>query len=204
MTLRGIRPWLAVLLPAALLTGCGIRSTQVPTDFGPAPSRVPCALTGADLSTQAGHGIPVQIFLVCASQLVTVDRAVRIPNGTAEAGRRVLVAQGLLDQLAGKPWGAEKQAGYTTDVSGGIKVSGPRGNDPDDTFRLSVRPQDLTSYALAQIVCTFAGSEATAADDGNVVLGGPDQQPPRRYECTTGVQSHPGGNEPPSTEATGE
>jgi hypothetical protein len=200
MRVRGARPWLAVPLLAALLVGCGIRSTQVPTDFGPAPSRMPCALSGADLSALAGRGIPVQVFLLCASQLVTVDRAVRIPDGTAEAKRRVLVAQGLLDQLAMKPSPAERQAGYTTDVVGGIKVSGPRGKDPADTFRLSTRVQDLTSYALAQIVCTFANSEATAADDGAVVLGGPDDRPLRRYECTAEVRSRPGGKEPPSTE----
>ncbi|MGW5590859.1 hypothetical protein [Streptomyces sp. NPDC003857] len=199
---RGVRPWLAVPLLAALLAGCGIRSTQVPTDFGPAPSRMPCALSGADLSTQAGHGIPVQVFLLCASQLVTVDRSVRIPDGTAEAERRVLVAQGLLDQLAAKPSAAEKQAGYTTDVSEGVKVGGPRGRDPEDTFRLSTRVQDLTPFALAQIVCTFADSEATAADDGTVVLGGSDTQQLRRYECTTDVRTHPGEKPPPSTEVT--
>ncbi|MFC3578458.1 hypothetical protein ACFOZ0_35400 [Streptomyces yaanensis] len=204
MTIRGRHPWLAVPLLAALLTGCGIRSTQVPTDFGPAPSRVPCALSGADLSTQTSPGIPVQVFLLCASQLVTVDRSVRIPDGTAEAERRVLVAQGLLDQLAAKPSAAEKQAGYSTGVADGIKVSGPRGKDPENTFRLSTRVQDLSSYALAQIVCTFADSEATAADDGTVVLGGPDKGPLRRYECTTEVRSRPGSEEPPSSEVPGE
>ncbi|MGW3498577.1 hypothetical protein [Streptomyces sp. NPDC001020] len=201
MTMRGTRPWLAVPLLAALLAGCGIRSTQVPTDFGPAPSRVPCALSGADLSTQTGRGIPVQVFLLCSSQLVAADRSVRIPDGPAEAERRVLVAQGLLDQLAVQPSSGEKQAGYTTDVAGGIRVSGPRGKDPEGTFRLSTRPQDLTPYALAQIVCTFAGSEATAAEDGTVVLGGPDQ-PPRRYECTTQVRSRPGTVAPPSSKVT--
>jgi len=203
MTIRGRRSWLAVPLLAALLAGCGIRSTQVPTDFGPAPSRVPCALSRADLSTQTSPGIPVQVFLLCASQLVTVDRSVRIPDGTVEAERRVLVAQGLLDQLAAKPSAAEKQAGYSTGVVGGIKVSGPRGKDPENTFRLSTRVQALSPYALAQIVCTFADSEATAADDGTVVLGGPDEGPLRRYECTTEVRSRPGSEEPPSTEVTG-
>ncbi|MEU9367024.1 hypothetical protein AB0D71_20290 [Streptomyces avermitilis] len=195
------RPWLALPLLAALLTGCGIRATQVPTDFGPAPSRVPCALSAPDLSTQGSPGIPVQVFLLCASQLVTVDRSVRIPDGTAEAARRVLVAQGLLDELARTPSSAEKQAGYTSDVNGGIRVSGPRAKDPENTFRLSTSPRRLTSYALAQLVCTFANSEATAADDGTVVLGGPDTAAPRRYECTTEVRSRPGSQEPPSTEA---
>lgn len=194
---------LSVPVLAALLAGCGVRATQVPTDFGPAPSRVPCALSGADLAIQPERGIPVQVFLLCAAQLVTVDRSVHIPDGTAERQRRVLVAQGLLDQLAARPSAAERQAGYTTDVAGGITVSGPRGADPADTFRLSARPADLSSSALAQIACTFADSEATAADDGTVVLGGPDERPLRRYECTAQVRSHPGAVAPPSTEVTG-
>ncbi|MGW1157359.1 hypothetical protein ACWD48_03770 [Streptomyces sp. NPDC002519] len=203
MSIRGGRLWLAIALLAALLSGCGIRATQVPTDFGPAPSRVPCALSGTDTSTQTGHGVPVQVFLLCASQLVTVDRFVRIPDGTAEAERRVLVAQGLLDQLSVKPSSAEKQAGYTTDVTGGIKVGGPRGTDPADAVRLNVRPEGLTSYALAQIVCTFAASEATTGDDGSVVLGGPDGQPLHRYVCTAEVRSRPGAVPLPSTVVSG-
>ncbi|MET8955992.1 hypothetical protein ACWEO4_06005 [Streptomyces sp. NPDC004393] len=199
MSIRGGRPWIATALLATLLSGCGIRATQVPTDFGPAPSRMPCALSGTDASAQAGRGIPVQVFLLCAAQLVTVDRFVRIPDGTAEAERRVLVAQGLLDQLAVQPSPAERQAGYTTDVTDKIKVSGPRGKDPSDTFRLSARPEGLSSYALGQIVCTFADSEATTADDGSVMLGGPDAQPLRRYQCTADVRSRPGSVAPPST-----
>ncbi|MFJ7901235.1 hypothetical protein ACIQ6V_12185 [Streptomyces sp. NPDC096198] len=201
MSTRAGRCLAAAGVLAALLSGCGIRATQVPTDFGAAPSRMPCALSGTDASAQAGRGIPVQVFLLCASQLVTVDRFVRIPDGTAEAERRVLVAQGLLDQLAATPSPAEKQAGYTTGVTGTIKVAGPHGKDPADTFRLSTRPEVLGSYALAQIVCTFADSEATTADDGSVVLGGPEGQPLRRYTCTSEVRSRPGSVTPPSTEA---
>lgn len=203
MSIRGARPWLALPLLAALLAGCGIRPTQVPTDFGPAPSRVPCTLSGTDLSIRADRSIPVQVFLLCASQLVPVDRSVRIPDGTAEAERQVLVAQGLLNELAAKPAAAERQAGYTTAVAGALKVSGPRDGDPERTLRLDARPQDLTSYALAQIVCTFAGSEATADDEGTVVLGGPDGRPVRRYECTSTVRSRPGTATPPSSEVLG-
>jgi hypothetical protein len=193
--LRGVCPWLALPLLAALLTGCGIRSTQVPTDFGPAPSRVPCALSGPDISTQSSRGIPVQVFLLCSAQLVTVDRSVRIPDGTAEAARRVLVAQALLDELAETPSTPEQQAGYTTDVRGGMTVGGPRGKDPEDTLRLSSPPQNLTSSALAQIVCTFADS-AAARDDGSVLLGGPDTTPLRTYECTPDSRSEPGNFSP--------
>jgi methyl-accepting chemotaxis protein len=56
---------LAVPLLAVLLAGCGIRATEVPTDFGPAPSRVPCTLTEPDIGTQASRGILVQVFLLC-------------------------------------------------------------------------------------------------------------------------------------------
>ncbi|MCX4589683.1 hypothetical protein OG819_07910 [Streptomyces sp. NBC_01549] len=189
---------LSLPLLAVLLAGCGIRSTQVPTDFGPAPSRVPCAMSGPDITTQTSGGIPVQVFLLCSGQLVTVDRSVRIPDGTAEGARRVLVAQGLLDELAETPSTPEQQAGYTTDVRGGMTVSGPRRKDPEDALRLSTPPQDLTPAALAQIICTFSDS-AAAQDDGSVILGGPDTAPLRRYECPTDVRANPTAKSPPST-----
>ncbi|MET8136084.1 hypothetical protein [Streptomyces sp. NPDC005251] len=200
--MRRVRPWLALPLLAVLVTGCGIRSTQVPTDFGPAPSRVPCALSGPDISSQSAHGVPVQVFLLCSAQLVTVDRSVRIPDGTAEAARRVLVAQALLDELAETPSTPEEQAGYTTDVRGGMTVSGPHDGDPEDTLRLSTSPEDLTSTALAQIVCTFSDS-AAARDDGSVVLGGPAPAPLRSYECTPEVRAAPGDESPASTAVQG-
>ncbi|WCD99047.1 hypothetical protein PGH47_26650 [Streptomyces sp. HUAS 31] len=188
-------------LSAALLTGCGIRSTEVPTDFGPAPSRVHCSLSEPNISTQAERGLPVQVFLLCGSQLVAVDRTVRVPDGTADSARRVLVAQGLLDELEATPSATEKEAGYTTDVRGAMGATGPRPDDPDETLRLSTPPEDLTSYALAQIVCTFSDSSA-AEGDGSVILGGPTRDTPRRYECTNEVRTRPGSNEPPSTEVT--
>jgi len=196
---RSVRPWAAVGLLAALLTGCGIRPTQVPTDFGPAPSRAPCAVSG-DISTQTSGGVPVQVFLLCSAQLVPVDRSVAIPAGTAEGARRVLVAQGLLDELAETPSSAERLAGYATDVRGGMTVSGPHDKDPEDTLRLSTPPDDLTRFALSQIVCTFANS-AAAQDDGSVVLGGPGTGPLSRYECTAEVRASPGTQSPPSTKA---
>ncbi|MCF4140047.1 hypothetical protein L1856_29320 [Streptomyces sp. Tue 6430] len=184
---------------AGLLGGCGIRATEVPTDFGPAPSRVRCALSEPEATTRTPRGVPVQVFLLCGSSLVAVDRALPVPDGTADSGRRVLVAQGLLDQLAESPSPAEKEAGYSTDVRGGTKVSGPAPGDPDDTLRLSVSPGALTSYALAQLVCTFSDS-AAAEGDGSVVLGGPAPERPRRYECTDEVRSRPGSAEPPSAD----
>ncbi|MER5754849.1 hypothetical protein [Streptomyces sp. NPDC002088] len=203
-TARPVGRLLALSGLAVLLAGCGIRSTEVPTDFGPAPSRVRCTLSEPDTSTQTSPGVPVQVFLLCGSSLVAVDRSVRVPDGTADSQRRVLVAQGLLDQLAETPSSAEKAAGYTTDVRGGMSVRGPAPKDPDDTLRLSTAPRDLTSYALAQLVCTFSDS-AAAEGDGSVILGGPATggEPLRRYECTDEVRSRPGSQEPPSSEVTG-
>ena len=60
----------------------------------------------------------------------------------------------------------------------------------------------VTSYALAQLVCTFSDS-AAAEGDGSVILGGPGKEPPRRYECTGDVRSRPGSEAPPSSEVTG-
>jgi hypothetical protein len=151
-----------------------------------------------DISTQTSGGVPVQVFLLCSAQLVTVDRSVGIPAGTAEGARRVLVAQGLLDELAETPSTAELQAGYATDVRGGMTVSGPQDKDPEDTLRLSTPPDEITRFALAQIVCTLANS-AAAQDDGTVILGGPDATPLNRYECTTEVRTSPGTESPPST-----
>ncbi|MFE2538266.1 hypothetical protein [Streptomyces sp. NPDC059371] len=197
-----VLPWLAVPLLGVLLAGCGIRPTQVPTDFGPAPSRVPCALSGPDITTQSSHGVPVQVFLLCSEQLVTVDRSVRIADGTAESARRVLVAQALLDELAEAPSTPEEQAGYTTDVRGGMTVGGPHDGDPEDTLRLSTPPQNLTRTALAQIVCTFSDS-AAARDDGTVVLGGPASSGLRSYECTPEMRAAPGDTAPASTTVRG-
>ncbi|MFE7229569.1 hypothetical protein ACFY3J_07495 [Streptomyces sp. NPDC001231] len=195
------------LLPAALtalgllLAGCGIRPTEVPTDFGGAPSRVPCSLSQPDLTIQSSRGVPVQVFLLCGSSLVTVDRTVRVPEGTADARRRVIVAQGLLDQLAAPPSTGEKAAGYTTHVPDGLKVEGPHPGDPADTLRLSSAPAGLALYALAQIVCTLSDS-AAAEGDGSVVLGGPDDTALRRYDCTGELRSRPGTTLPPSTQVT--
>ncbi|AIS00180.1 hypothetical protein [Streptomyces glaucescens] len=190
-------PLLAGVL-GALATGCGIRATEVPTDFGPAPSRANCSLTSPDVTTRTSRGIPVQVFLLCGSSLVTVDRTVRAAEGATDVERRVLVAQGLLDVLAEPPSPAEAEAGYETEVPGGTTVSGPRPGDHEDTLRLSAPPSDLAGRALAQIVCTFSDS-AAAEGDGSVILGGPGGEAPRRYECTERVRTRPDAAEPPSS-----
>jgi hypothetical protein len=193
---------LPLLAVAGLLTGCGIRATEVPTDFGPAPSRAYCSLAGPDVTTQSSHGVVVQVFLRCSTSLVAVDRSVRVPEGTADSARRVLLAQGLLAELAEEPSPAERQAGYSTDVPSGLKAGGPRPGDPEDALRLSSPPGALPAYALAQIVCTFSDSEASDGD-GSVVLGGPTGHL-HRYECTDDVRTRPGEVQPPSSEvATG-
>ncbi|MFI8190581.1 hypothetical protein ACIF8T_17525 [Streptomyces sp. NPDC085946] len=202
MNVRRLPGLLALPVLAVLLAGCGIRATEVPTDFGPAPSRVRCSLTGPDGAARAARGVPVQVFLLCGSSLVTVDRTVRVPEGAADSERRVLVARGLLDELAAQPSAAEKEAGYSTDVHGGMTVAGPRPGDPEDALRLGTAPGNLTSYALAQIVCTFSDS-AAAEGDGSVVLGGPGGEAARRYQCTDEVRARPGSKEPPSTRAAG-
>ncbi|HZF90806.1 hypothetical protein [Streptomyces sp.] len=194
-------PLLAGVL-GALVTGCGIRATEVPTDFGPAPSRANCSLTAPDVTTQASRGMPVQVFLLCGSSLVTVDRTVRVAEGATDTERRVLVAQGLLDVLAEAPSPAETEAGYKTEVPGGTTVAGPRPGDPEDTLRLSTPPSGLPGSALAQIVCTFSDS-AAAEGDGSVILGGSGAEPPRRYECTEQVRARPGAVEPPSSGVSG-
>ncbi|WP_128380787.1 hypothetical protein [Streptomyces cavernae] len=199
MSVRRLLPALPLL--AVLLSGCGIRATEVPTDFGPAPSRVPCSLPGPDLTTQSSGGVPVQIFLVCSAQLVTVERTVTIPSGNP-ATDRVRVAQALVDELAETPTALEKQARYTTAVRSGMTVSSPRSGDPADALRLSTPPGNLSSYALAQLVCTLAGS-AAASDDGTVTLGGPDGGALRRYECTDDVRTSPGSKPVTSTEVKG-
>ncbi|MEU9190000.1 hypothetical protein AB0D14_36785 [Streptomyces sp. NPDC048484] len=192
---------LAVPVLAVVLGGCGIRATEVPTDFGPAPSRVPCALAGPGIGTQSSRGIPVQVFLVCSSQLAPVDRTVRIEAGPAETDR-VRAAQALLDELTEFPSEPEKQANYATTVPKGLTVAGPQRGDPADALRLSMAPADLTPYALAQIICTFSDSEA-ASDDGTVTLGGPGTAASRRYQCTEAVRTRPGTETPPSTRADG-
>lgn len=191
-----VRSALFGVLCCATLAGCGIRPTEVPTDFGPAPSRVPCTASTPDIGTQAAAGIPVQVFLICSSQLVAVDRSVELKAG-GPASDRVRVAQALVGELQEPPSPVEGQSGFTTDVHGPITVTGPKDGDPRATLRLSADPAGLTPFALSQLVCTFAQSEA--GDGGrSVVLGGPGETAPRRYECTDDTRSRPGEAGPPA------
>ncbi|MFE6663247.1 hypothetical protein ACFVFH_06725 [Streptomyces sp. NPDC057697] len=185
----------AAVTGAVLAAGCGIRSTSVPVDAGAAPSRVPCTMSADDVTTQAVKGVPVQIYLVCSSQLVTVDRTVHIDRTGAD---RLQVAQALLDELRRKPPAAERRAGYSTAVPKNLRVGAARGGDRQGTLRLSEQPEDLRSEALAQIVCTYAESDALAPE-GTVVLGGPGNYAPRGYMCTSEMKARPKSASTPGT-----
>jgi hypothetical protein len=148
---------------------------------------MPCELTKKNVITQVLPGVPVRIYLVCSSQLLPVDRTARIPE-QRPPDSRTEIAQLLLDELESQPSTGEREAGFTTYVQGPLIVSGPRKGDPADALRLSRQPEDLPTTALAQIVCTFAESDAT---DGEVVLAGPGHYPPRGYRCTEETKSRP-------------
>ncbi|MEU8503368.1 hypothetical protein AB0C40_01315 [Streptomyces brevispora] len=187
---RGRRPAAAVagaVLCAVLATGCGIRTTSVPVDAGPAPSRVPCAMTAQDGTAQPRQVIPVEIYLVCASQLVTVDRTLQVQGTKPD---RLGVAVALLDELRRKPTGPEQRAGFSTDVPSELRVTGPRAGDPKGALRLSRQPEDLQPEALAQIVCTYTESEELV-QNGTVLLGGPGDYAPRGYLCTAETKARP-------------
>lgn len=178
---------LAVLSASA----CGIRATTVPVDVGPAPSRVSCD-TPAQAPGQSGvQGFRATVELVCGSQLVGVERVIPVPEKRALKDPVGLVAQALLEALEKTPTGEERDAGFSTGVPAGLSATAPRPGDPAGTVRLSRKPEDLPPVALSQLVCTLAGNEAVSAGPGPVVLGGPDADPPRAWECTDEVRSRP-------------
>ncbi|GAA0408541.1 hypothetical protein [Streptomyces luteireticuli] len=176
----------AAVCALALSTGCGIRGTAVPVDAGSAPSRATCLVRpGATAATpRAGTTLPVQ--LLCASQLVAVDRPVAAPGRDGALG----VAQVLLDELRRPLSSAEESAGFSSEVPQHLTVSGGRRDDPTGTLRLSTAPDALSTKALSQIVCTFAGTAAAGGRD-TVLLGGPGGEAPRAYPCTDETRAHP-------------
>lgn len=186
---RGRRPVAAVagaVLCAVLAAGCGIRTTSVPVDAGPAPSRVPCDMPAQDSSAPPGQSIGAEIYLVCNSQLVAVDRTVPVQETKAVARTR----RGPPGRAARGAPAPERQSGFATDVPSSLRVGGPRAGDPEDALRLSEQPEDLTAEALAQIVCTYTESEALV-QDGTVLLGGPGAYAPRGYLCTAETKARP-------------
>ncbi|MEV5857799.1 hypothetical protein OH828_14020 [Streptomyces anulatus] len=178
----------AVLAAAALASGCGIRTTSVPVDAGAAPSRVPCRLSSSDVATRSPDSMGVTVYLVCTSQLVTVDRPVAADATGADP---LVVARALLKEVQQAPPANERRAGFTTAIPEGLRVTPARDGDPAGTVRLSSQPEDLSAEALAQLVCTYAENE-TLVTDGSVVLGGPGDYPPRGYLCTSQTKSRPG------------
>ncbi|MFH9196762.1 hypothetical protein ACH4KT_04875 [Streptomyces anulatus] len=178
----------AVLAAAVLASGCGIRTTSVPVDAGAAPSRVPCRLSSSDVATRSPDSVSVTVYLVCTSQLVTVDRPVAADATGADP---LVAARALLKEVQQAPPANERRAGFTTAIPEGLRVTRARDGDPARTVRLSSQPEDLSAEALAQLVCTYAENE-TLVTDGSVVLGGPGDYPPRGYLCTSQTKSRPG------------
>ncbi|WP_329186067.1 hypothetical protein [Actinacidiphila glaucinigra] len=181
---------LLALLGVVLLAGCGIRTTSVPVDAGPAPSRVSCAVPDEEASASATasaspRGLTARVYLVCSAQVAGVNRSVRT-EGLDQLGVAVL----LLRELQRKPRGGESSAGFTTAVQGDLAVEGPRRDDPRESLRMSAPLSDLPPFALAQLVCTYAGTGA-AAGSGGVLLGGSDDTPVRRFTCTGDLRTDP-------------
>jgi hypothetical protein len=186
---RGGLPAAAAGLLAALplLTGCGIRTTTVPVDAGPAPSRVSCAVPKAANAPGVTDAAVEQVYLVCGMQTTPVPRTVQILPRPADRVEEVreLVAQLQRSLLAG-----EEKSGFSTAVPGTLEVSGPDPGDPADALRLGQPLEDLPSFALAQIVCTVAGS-SLASPGHSVVLGGSGHNKARRYTCTPDLRTRP-------------
>lgn len=176
------------MLLVLLTSACGIRATTVPVDVGAAPSRVSCDTPQPQTEVQ---GFRATVELVCGSQLVGVERVVPVPEKKPVREPVALAAEALLEALEREPSAQERDAGFTTGVPGGLTVAPARAGDPAGTIRISRKPEDLPPVALSQVVCTLAGSEAVSAGPGPVVLGGPDSDPPRAWECTEAVRSRP-------------
>ncbi|MFJ9074320.1 hypothetical protein ACIRO3_03570 [Streptomyces sp. NPDC102278] len=180
---------LGMLLTGAC--GCGIRATTVPVDVGAAPSRVSCDTPEQPGGQSGAQGIRATVALVCGSQLVNVERVVPVPEKRPARDSLVPAVQALLEALEKEPSAAERDAGFTTGVPDGLQAAPARPGDPAGTVRLSRKPEDLAPVALSQLVCTLADSDTVSAGPGPVVLGGPDADPPRAWECGEAVRSRP-------------
>ncbi|MEU9111855.1 hypothetical protein AB0D04_08705 [Streptomyces sp. NPDC048483] len=177
----------AVALTAA---GCGIRGTSVPVDAGGAPSRVSCKVPDRAKGTPTEGLTQVTVYLVCSSTLAQVERTVGLTAPTTAPVERLRAARALLDELRQQPSRAEEEAGFSSAVPQELKVNGPRAGDPAESLRLSIRPEDLPSFALAQLVCTYGAAPALGRTHA-AVLGGPGKDVPHRYDCSSDVLSDP-------------
>ncbi|HEV7625431.1 MAG TPA: hypothetical protein VGO89_02940 [Streptomyces sp.] len=185
----------AVAVLGALVSGCGIRSTSVPVDAGAAPSRVGCVLPGDRETADEGSkgNLPVRVYLACGSRVSPVERRVALPDG--DDSERLPVARGLLDALQAQPDSEEESAGFKSAVPRSLKVEGGDEGDPPGALRLNIPLHDLPSFALAQIVCTYADTAASGME-GYVILGGTAKgsgagEPLRRFECGTSLRTRP-------------
>jgi hypothetical protein len=179
----------AVLLAVLpLATGCGIRTTSVPVDAGPAPSRVSCAVPKPENSPGVTDAQVEHVYLVCGMQTTPVPRTVQVRQ---RATGRVEQVRELIAQLQRSVLGAEAKAGFATTVPGTLEVAGPAPGDRFDALRLGQPIEDLPSFALAQIVCTIAVSDL-ASPGHSVVLGGPEPGGKvSRYTCTPDLRTRP-------------
>lgn len=188
---RAARPVLAVTaVLCALVSGCGIRATPVPVDAGAAPTRVGCVMPGDQQDPEADRErTEVRTYLVCGSRVSPVERKPDMPGGDS-ATDRLTAARELLGSLKAVPRDEEAAAGFSTDVPRDLRIAGPRAGDPAETLRLSIPPSELRSFALAQIVCTFAATPV-GDTEGNVTLGGPADTtaPPESYTCDTALRT---------------
>ncbi|KUJ67047.1 hypothetical protein ACZ90_31150 [Streptomyces albus subsp. albus] len=181
----------ALGLAGLLLAGCGIRGTSVPVDAGPAPSRASCEAPGEGRFSQLPGRVPLTAFLMCASQVRAVHRSAQLEDAQTSA-EPLRIARELLEQLQEEPTAAEAQAGFGTEVPTDLQVYGPAKGDPPHALRLNRQPEELAPFALAQLVCTFSASAATADRNRSVVLGGPEGTVPlQRYTCGQNLREHP-------------
>ncbi|WP_276314464.1 hypothetical protein [Streptomyces sp. Z26] len=178
---------LALGAVAALLGGCGIRSTSVPVDAGAAPSRVPCVVPGGGETRAVPDSTTARVYLVCGSRVAPVQRLVRLPE------KRPDFVGALLDELQDPPGTDEETAGFASAVPRDLRVTTGRAGDPENALRLSTAPDRLPEFALAQVVCSYADT-GIADDDGAVVVGGPaggEGETLRRYECDSSLRNDP-------------
>ncbi|MFI9099672.1 hypothetical protein ACIGXA_04040 [Streptomyces fildesensis] len=186
-------------LLAALVTvatcGCGIRTTTVPVDAGPAPTRVSCAVPQATVPPETPGTTVVKVYLVCSALAAQVTRNVTTTDtGTRPAPvSRLIAADMLLGQLQRRPSAVEAEAGFATEVPGNLNLTGPLPGDPKDALRLSLSLDELPSFALAQLVCTFTAAPGVGLADRSVLLGGPPGEggPVKRYLCTSALRTRP-------------
>ncbi|MFJ8671036.1 hypothetical protein [Streptomyces sp. NPDC093589] len=187
---RGWRRTAAVAALALAAAGCGIQGTTVPVDAGSAPARVSCRVPADGAAPDAAGRIRVAVYLVCGSTLAQVERAVSAPKGSTAAATRLRVARALLAELQKPRSAGEDRAGFSSAVPEDLTLDGPRAGDPADALRLSMRPDDLPSFALAQLVCTYGTSTALGRTHA-AVLGGPGDDVPQRYDCSSDVLTNP-------------